>query len=238
MAYSPRTTSPSTSNKYYIHTSGGGYNKCIRISGKQCLPNCVGYAYGRFMEAVGKKSCNLPMSNAELWFGTAKARGFKTGSSPKLGAVMCFSKGKVGNSKDGAGHVLIVEKIYSDGSILCSQSGYKSKRFWTTKFTKPFKLSGYKFQGFIYNPDVDTTPVKETYQGALPSKTVKRGSKGADVKKLQAFLNWYGNYKLSVDGDCGSKTVAAVKNFQKENGLTVDGMFGSKSRAKAKTVTK
>lgn len=240
--FTPRTSSPSTSNKYYIHTSGGGYNKCIKIKGKDCLPNCVGYAYGRFMEEVEKHSCKLPVCNAEDWFAQAKASGYKTGSEPKLGAVLCFAKGKVKNSSDGAGHVLIVEKINSDGSIVCSQSGYGSSRFWTTTLKKPYKLNGYVFQGFIYNPDVETTApattTKKAYTGTFPSKTLRKGNKGTQVKNLQKFLNWYGNYGLVVDGSFGAKTVEAVKKFQKATGLTVDGIFGAKSLAKAKTVKK
>lgn len=154
MAFKERTTSPAMDNKYYIHVSEGGYNRCIRISGNQCLPNCVGYAYGRFMEEAGKKSCNLPACNAEDWYAQAKANGYKVGSTPKVGAVIVCRKGKLRTSSDGCGHVAIVERVYSDGTILISQSGYGSSRFWTSKLSKPYKLSGYVLLGFIYNPDV------------------------------------------------------------------------------------
>lgn len=238
MTFVPRTTSPSMSNKYFIHTSYGGYNKCIRISGNQCLPNCVGYAYGRFMEAGGVKSCKLPLCNAEDWISQARKNGFATGTTPKVGAVMCFRKGRVAYGGDGAGHVLIVEKVYSDGSILCSQSGYRSARFWTTKFTKPYRLNGYAFQGFIYNPFVNTTA--KAYTGTFPTLPsrgyFKKGDKGTQVKNLQKFLNWYGGYGLVVDGKLGNNTIAAVKKFQKATGLSQDGLFGAKSLAKAKAV--
>lgn len=54
---------------------------------------------------------------------------------------------------------------------------------------------------------------------------IKKGSKGDAIKKLQQLLNAKG-YKLTVDGDFGSKTEAAVKAFQKANGLEVDGEVG------------
>ena len=54
---------------------------------------------------------------------------------------------------------------------------------------------------------------------------LKKGSKGEAVKKLQQTLNGKG-YKLTEDGDFGSKTEAAVKAFQKANGLEVDGEVG------------
>ena len=56
--------------------------------------------------------------------------------------------------------------------------------------------------------------------------TVKNGSKGSDVKNLQTQLNGLG-YNLSVDGVFGSKTLAAVKDYQSKNGLTVDGIVGT-----------
>lgn len=83
-----------------------------------------------------------------------------------------------------------------------------------------------------------TTPYKPTtaYTGKLPSKTIKKGSKGTQVKYLQSFLNWALGTKLSKDGVAGSKTVSAIKKFQKQYGLKADGVFGSKSLAKAKSI--
>lgn len=84
--------------------------------------------------------------------------------------------------------------------------------------------------------------VKKAYTGAFPTLPSKgyfeKGDEGTQVKNLQKFLNWYGGYKLVVDGDFGTKTLTAVKDFQKKTGLTVDGLFGAKSLAKAKTITK
>ncbi len=69
-------------------------------------------------------------------------------------------------------------------------------------------------------------------------KTIKYGSSGEDVKKLQKELNKYG-YKLDVDGQFGSKTQSAVKDYQKKNKLAVDGIVGENTwgslNANAKT---
>lgn len=53
--------------------------------------------------------------------------------------------------------------------------------------------------------------------------TLKKGSRGAEVKTLQQKLN------LAADGIFGSLTEEAVKEFQKNNGLTVDGIVGQKT---------
>lgn len=74
------------------------------------------------------------------------------------------------------------------------------------------------------------------YTGGLPNKVVKKGSKGTNVKHLQKFLNWCIHAGLKVDGSCGSKTVKAIKKFQKQYGLKQDGVFGSKCRAKARSI--
>lgn len=67
----------------------------------------------------------------------------------------------------------------------------------------------------------------------LPYPTLKMGSKGPDVKRLQETLNKKG-YALKVDGDFGPSTQAAVKNFQRVNQLTDDGIVGPKTWEKLK----
>ena len=58
--------------------------------------------------------------------------------------------------------------------------------------------------------------------------TIRRGSKGQDVKDMQTMLYNLG-YSLGpcgIDGDYGRATEAAVKEFQRDHGLTVDGVCG------------
>ena len=57
-------------------------------------------------------------------------------------------------------------------------------------------------------------------------KQVGYGSQGSDVKTLQDMLNSKG-YNLAVDGIFGSKTQAAVKDYQQKNNLAVDGIVGT-----------
>ena len=59
----------------------------------------------------------------------------------------------------------------------------------------------------------------------------KYGSRGNEVKQIQEKLKRWGYYNGSVDGIYGSKTLSAVKAFQKKNGLTVDGIAGEKTLA-------
>lgn len=61
---------------------------------------------------------------------------------------------------------------------------------------------------------------------------LKNGMSGSSVKKLQILLNGLGYSVGTVDGDFGSKTLAAVKKFQNASGLTADGEVGSNTWAK------
>lgn len=61
---------------------------------------------------------------------------------------------------------------------------------------------------------------------AATAGSMRRGSEGEGVKKLQAALG------ITADGDFGPGTEAALKKWQAENGLTADGVAGPKTLAK------
>ena len=89
-------------------------------------------------------------------------------------------------------------------------------------------------------PKTDYAP-KTQYKGKLPTKTVKKGDKGEQVKRLKAFLKWRFNYSFTND-TFGKGTERCVKAFQqkysKQYGLAVDGIFGSASLKCAKDIVK
>lgn len=223
MSYKPRTSAPSKSNKYFysdnpFYKSGYG------------LPNCTTWAFGRFYETLGSMP-KLSTSNAENWYG--KKDGYKRGKTPKLGAVICWRKGKAGDGSDGAGHVAIVEKIHEDGSITISQSGWKaSKTMWTQRLYPPFKYgSAYTFQGFIYNPAVKdsdcTTRFKVGFYwghgkstdgsydpGCSYKGTTEAAIVGPIVKKAVQYIAYNG---IEVISDSAKNDINMVKQVEKSN---------------------
>jgi surface antigen len=223
MTYKPRLEAPTKSNKYFYKNNpfeAAGYG----------LPNCTAYAWGRFYEILGTKP-KLSTSNAENWW--SKADGYKRGQAPKLGAVICWRKGKAGNGSDGAGHVAIVEKIYPDGSILIGQSGWgASKVFWTQKLKPPYKYgSAYTLQGFIYNPAVKESDMPTKYKvgvycghgkstnGSWDSGCTYNGKTEAELmqpitKKLVEHLE-YNNFEVFTDAD--SNNINMNKQIEKSN---------------------
>ncbi|MBR2337280.1 MAG: spore cortex-lytic enzyme [Clostridia bacterium] len=67
------------------------------------------------------------------------------------------------------------------------------------------------------------------YAVAEEALTVKQGSRGETVKKIQQKLKNWGYYKGAVDGIFGAQTRKAVILFQKKNGLVADGIVGTKT---------
>jgi hypothetical protein len=95
----------------------------------------------------------------------------------------------------------------------------------------------------LVTPAVKPKPKPKPVPGKKPVvkvRTLRRGSEGADVKRLQSELNrvfpGYPGPKLAVDGDFGPSTEADVKEFQRRAGLTPDGVVGPKTRAKLKSM--
>lgn len=157
--FKQRTTPPEYGNLFYTTIGTGGYNKCIVIRGNSVLPNCVGYAYGRFMEECGAHSCNLSTGNAQNWFGYAD--GYPRGQKPKPGAVMCWAN-KPGQKY---GHVAIVEEVLYDGTVIASMSNWSedgSLPYWERRtYPAPYlSPTGLPFQGFIYNPALEAEPLR------------------------------------------------------------------------------
>ena len=62
--------------------------------------------------------------------------------------------------------------------------------------------------------------------------TIREGSRGEDVKRLQTLLNNEG-YSLDVDGIFGEKTQSAVRQYQRNQGLDVDGIVGANTLERA-----
>lgn len=181
MGFSVRTSKPGAGNKNFIRTASGGWNTCIKgnPTDKYCdvLANCVGYASGRFNEIInearGTAKCTYKYlnCNAENFIERALSAGLKIGSTPKVGAIMCWQKGSTLGGGDGAGHVAIVEKVYNGSKVYTSESGYGGSAFWNQNRSNSNGRwgigSGYSFRGFIYLP----SDVQAVVDGPAPQPT-------------------------------------------------------------------
>lgn len=160
-----RNTKPSAGNHFYNNGNNGGSSWCINGNptdkGCNVLANCVGYACGRFNEIIGSMKYKTLCCNAENFIERAKESGLEVGMTPKAGAIMCWARGSL-NSNDGAGHVAIVERVNSNGSVYTSESSWGGPSFFNVTRSNSNgrwgMSAGYTFRGFIYNPSVKEEP--------------------------------------------------------------------------------
>ena len=160
-------------SKYYIVRANDGYSPCIlgnnsngqRYMKGSVLPNCVGFAWGWWHEICDLKKFNFfGKGDARTMYNTLKEQGCKTGYLPAFGAMMVWDDGD-------AGHVAIVYKVNSDGTLDSLESGWR----FTGYPVKTYHRSGidwrdgcswqgkkYKFLGFVYHPCLPH-PVEQEY---------------------------------------------------------------------------
>ena len=154
--YTPRLNSSGISGSRWYETQNPFY-----LAGYG-MPNCTAYAFGRSWEIgdpnnVGANYPPLSTGNAEDWYGHAD--NWVRGSTPKLGAVVCYADGDF----SGDGHVAVVEVIDTvNNRFLVSESAYNGYYFrathWIDMTTCDYGYGHYVFQGFIYNPNAGDEP--------------------------------------------------------------------------------
>lgn len=103
-----------------------------------------------------------------------------------------------------------------------STSNYDNQTLW-----------GLTFLGKNVKPSKPSKPTSNGWTDKLMSDlpTLKRGSKGAAVKRAQALLNTYGA-NLKEDGVFGANTGRETRDFQRDKGLTVDENIGRNTWSK------
>ena len=105
------------------------------------------------------------------------------------------------------GDVTRLTKIINGGNI-----GLADRQ---QRFAKAMAALGGKIEAVVNSQITDAV-----------TQVLRKGSKGALVKKLQAALN------VGADGDFGQGTENALKKWQDRNGLAADGVAGPKTLSK------
>ena len=176
----------------------------------------------KFTSKYGGNGC--PDKSANGMFTYAKNKGCAWGTIdtlPEIPGVALRSDGHVGVYVGGG--YAVEERGFNYG---CVKTKVASRK-WTHWFQLPFVDYGDAvFTGGSYvKPDSAQT------EYTLGTRTVKKGSKGTDVKALQEFLLQleYSLPKYGADGEFGSETETALKKFQKKVGIKQDGIYGSET---------
>jgi len=99
--------------------------------------NCTWYTYGRMLQLGYKQSALDTMrGNAKDWDNTA-GNGAYVSSTPLVGSIAVWEPGSSGvplyypDGKPGNGHVAVVERVNSDGTILISESNWAYQTYGT-----------------------------------------------------------------------------------------------------------
>ena len=88
----------------------------------------------------------------------------------------------------------------------------------------------YSSNAIAADPSAATpTPTPAQSFGIVPTRTLREGSSGDDVKSVQSRLKALGYYTGTVDGNYGTGTMAAVASFQLRNNLSADGVAGTRT---------
>lgn len=118
-----------------------------------------------------------------------------------------------------------------DGKIMEATSGTgggnpaSSKEAWSKSIRICDGASNFKKTTHIFR-----------YTGSVNSNTpIRYGEVSMRVKLMQQYLKWYG-IDIADDKIFGDGTLAAVKQFQKDQGLIVDGIAGNDTISKMKEV--
>lgn len=232
VTYSPRLTAPAHSGYYGVRNDYNPFSVNPNTNG-----NCVWYAWGRAYEILGSRPNIDTYGNACSWYSNNIRRGgYAYGSTPKLGAVACWSGGS-----QGYGHVAVVEQINDDGTITISESSYSYFPFNVRRINKNGYYPGLRFDGYIYilNDGVAGSVISDNVNNSanpdahtVPTSNLYRGSRGDSVSWVQSMCNRLAGTNIGIDGQYGSDTVNAVKSFQRKYGLAADGIVGPQTRNK------
>jgi len=201
-------------------------SKCKNFSGNGTCSGCTFYPGGKtrafdcrgFPYWVLKQIYNWELmgAGATSQWNTAsnwKAKGTIAEGMPK-DTLCCLFKAN-GKTMEHTGFGLNNETVECSSGVQYSKTRNKKWTHWAVPKV---------IDGKVEIPDDDSGFPDKTGWRA----TIRRGSKGNEVKECQTMLYKLG-YDIGVsgiDGDYGRATEKAVKEFQADHKLTVDGVCG------------
>lgn len=161
---------------------------------------------------------------------------------PKPGYIICYNWDDATQPNDGwADHIGIVESVNTRNRTLTVIEGNMSGSVVGER-TIPIGWGYIRGYGCPkYAETSGTTAGNQTTAGTSNKKDyLSKGDNGPEVKTMQTMLITVGYPcgSSGADGDFGTDTEKALKNYQKDHKLESDGCYGSKSKASLKTLYK
>ena len=141
-----------------------------------------------------------------------------------------YEVGKVDGSFGSGTYAAVREFQRSEKLAVDGKAGKLTLKKLETYFDEDGNLIG--GSGTVTPPAEEEKPPVEddepTY--TIPTRTLRYGATGDDVKYTQQRLKELKYYTGSIDGKFDTKVLTAVKAFQKKNDLSVDGVIGPATR--------
>lgn len=206
--------------KYYTAERENGYRADIKAGAKCC--DCVGMIKAFFWkdgdidaatkyDADGKRT-GCPDVSANGMIELCRETGY-IGSIPEIPGLVVWRNGHIG-VYIGGGYT-----IEARGFAYDIQKRKLSDGTWTKWGRLPF---------MEYGEETETGQDSAPAVYKLGDRLLKYGTRGADVKELQVYLNELG-YELGrtgMDGIFGALTEKAVRELQKAAEIEIDGIVG------------
>ena len=119
------------------------------------------------------------------------------------------------------------DKAYHIGYVVDNLYVIESKGRDDGVVKRKLNASGSSYWNAFGRPSGIIETQKTSYSGAFVFyRNLKKGTTGEDVFNLQKLLKEHKHNPGTIDGDFGTNTEKAVKDFQAKNGLEKDGIAG------------
>lgn len=154
----------------------------------------------------------------------AKQHGQWVTSGYKPGDLVILDFPSTGCKTD---HIALVEKV--NGSVLTTIEGNTSSGVSGSQSNGDGvyrKQRNVSLVNGAYRPVYGGSTARAIKQVSISCGQVEPGSVGGHVRAVQTLLNANLNAGLSIDGEYGPKTSAAIKKFQSVKKLSPDGIVG------------
>lgn len=204
-------------NDYTTYCRDMGYN--YRIEWCACFISWLAEKLGITDIIPVDMSCNSQISKFKSMGVWHNDRNFQSGD------IIYYDWDRLGDSRP-ADHVGIVEKV--SGNTLTVIEG-NNGNYPNDRVRRREINSGSSLIFGYARPEYSVTGSANGSDVNISLPTVRKGDSGNAVKILQLVLVAY-EYnigKYGADGDFGSDTESAVRQFQKNSGISVDGIVGN-----------
>ena len=190
------------------------------------VSDCSGLFYWAFRQLGGVKIYHGSNTIWNEWCvsqGDLKG-GRRTDGKPLLPGTAVFTYNKTTKKR---GHIGL---YIGNGWVIeaeGAQNGVIRSKITKTKWVEWGELNGVNYAG------AEDEPVTPEPEPVKTPPTIRKGNRNVYVKQCQQMLDRLG-YSLGicgVDGDFGTATEKAVKEFQRDHNLTQDGVVGPKTWA-------